>query len=172
MSTTTRPFGPSSVCHFCMMGIILRQGAHLRKPNSSQTTLPLSAPSLSPSGALSHWSLVATISGGALPRYECPNLLSWEATQARTAAARKTLTMSDSLLQLGDHLEDGLAVLGGVDLGVLVGDLAGLVDDEGPAHLGDAPGELLVLVVDLLLHGAALLGLDAEGLGDVALVVG
>jgi len=34
--------------------------------------------------------------------------------------------------------------------GVLVGDLAGLVDHERPALLGDAASELLILVVDLL----------------------
>ena len=80
------------------MGFILRQGPHLRKPNSSQTTLPLSAPSVRPSGALNHWSFVDVISGmgNGLAfidedwyRYSTPGILA--ATPVRIAPAEELL---------------------------------------------------------------------------------
>src|SRR6185295_18888210 len=133
-STMTSPLPDRSLCQRSMMGIILRQGAHLRKPNSSQTTLPLRAPSFTGSAALIHWCLAVASSGGALPKYELPNLFCPGTAQSRTAASRIPLVMVGSLLQLRDDLEDRLGVLGRLDGVVLVDDLAVLVDDESPAH--------------------------------------
>ena len=79
---------------------------------------------------------------------------------------------NSGLLEVLDRFDNLLAVLGSVDLIVDHGDLAGLVDHEGPAgrsHTADEIMEVAILV--LVFEGSTFVERHAELLGNAAVLV-